>query len=467
MRRMRRQRRPRSAGILTVVTALLLAVLIAAAGIAGCSAVNVLNDGGSAGEVIDAIEADAFGEKEQVYTQLSVSLPRHSGYALTEDKTAYATLKTDEERAAYEAIETSVFRVTEEPGGSSGRYALQRIILPDLTSGEILKVKEAVLADHPEVFWVESSYYLGYNFHDGNYMVLGTNWHPTQIEQGIDALETAVAQFLREIPSGLNEYDRELLIHDLLVRDIVYDEEAAANGVFGDSSTSYGALVEKKALCSGYALAAKLLLNRVGISCMTVKGVSNGEAHMWNIVSIDRRWYHLDVTWDDPMLYTSGDYTSYEYFNLTDDNILCDHTIADNYSMLTDEFIAQMTQEESSEGYFFNFDLPRCVSSAANFYELNSVPVDTLNEDGTQIIAGCMAVLAASEGDTIYLSFPVNMDKTVVEAWLDSSLVEAMGRSNRVSGGRKIASCTRSTKSRSGSPWNCVYTIRLVYRSED
>ena len=456
MKRMRRAAMPTT--ILTILLALMIMLTAA-----GCSTANVMSQGGSAEELFGAMEDDLFGAGEQVYYTLSVSLPRHAGYAMIEDKVAYATLDTEAQRTAYATIEERVFQVTNEAGGSNGRYALRRMELPDLTSGEILKVKEAVLADHPEVFWVLNNYSLGYNLHDGHYMVMYTNYSHTELEERIDALEAGVAQALREIPSGLNEYDRELLIHDILVRDVTYDVEAVeAEIVFSDASTSYGALVDRKAVCSGYSHAAKILLNRVGMSCTMVKGISNDEAHMWNLVKVDGKWYHLDITWNDPVSYTASGSRIYDYFNLSDAYIAYDHSIADNYDMLTDEFIA--SQEQPEDGYFFNFDLPECNSTDANYYERNAVPVNTLSDDSVKLIGNLMTTMSKTQEETVYLQFPLSMDREVIEVWLDAALVEAMRISNRSGSGTRIESCSRTTKSTGGQSWNNVYTVTLFYK---
>ena len=52
----------------------------------------------------------------------------------------------------------------------------------------------------------------------------------------------------------------------------------------------------------GFALAFANVLNRLGIPCGIVTGYSSLDgtfgAHAWNIVELDRKYYHLDVTWD-------------------------------------------------------------------------------------------------------------------------------------------------------------------------
>lgn len=59
--------------------------------------------------------------------------------------------------------------------------------------------------------------------------------------------------------------------------------------------TAYGALINKEAVCEGYAKAYKLLMDAMGIPCDVVIN----EEHAWNVVFLDGKWYLVDVTNDD------------------------------------------------------------------------------------------------------------------------------------------------------------------------
>jgi len=79
-------------------------------------------------------------------------------------------------------------------------------------------------------------------------------------------------------------------------------------------------------VCQGYALAAQALLEQSGIETKYVIGFVNGnEAHAWNLVKVDGKWYHLDTTWNDPLPNRVGA-ASYDYFLVTDSQLNKDHT---------------------------------------------------------------------------------------------------------------------------------------------
>lgn len=68
----------------------------------------------------------------------------------------------------------------------------------------------------------------------------------------------------------------------------------------------------------GYSRAMQLLLHEAGMKATLVGGFDDQNvAHMWNMVTIDGRNYHLDATWDD-----SEDYPRHTFFNLTTEEIL-------------------------------------------------------------------------------------------------------------------------------------------------
>jgi len=71
-----------------------------------------------------------------------------------------------------------------------------------------------------------------------------------------------------------------------------------------DVRTIYGVLCNHESVCEGYAKTAKVILDKLGIPCILVKGMMDdgvtSELHMWNYVQIDGKWYALDCTADDP-----------------------------------------------------------------------------------------------------------------------------------------------------------------------
>lgn len=104
----------------------------------------------------------------------------------------------------------------------------------------------------------------------------------------------------------MSDYEKEVAVHDYLTGNIEYDPDVLEGVVEAsrdlESATAYGALVLGKGICYGYADSFQLLMDLLGIECITVDGTGNasGNPHSWNMVCLDGLWYCVDVTWDDP-----------------------------------------------------------------------------------------------------------------------------------------------------------------------
>ncbi len=127
----------------------------------------------------------------------------------------------------------------------------------------------------------------------------------------------------------MSDYDKELAINDYLVFSIEYDpyalQEKPGLVYEPDCGNPYGALVRGYGICLGYAASFQLLMDMVGIKCLTVHGFARDwqEEHAWNEVELDGEWYCVDVTWNDPVFtgwvpdgLTRLMYARY-YFNVT------------------------------------------------------------------------------------------------------------------------------------------------------
>ncbi|MFA5658434.1 MAG: transglutaminase domain-containing protein [Oscillospiraceae bacterium] len=141
-------------------------------------------------------------------------------------------------------------------------------------------------------------------------------------------LKTKVDEIIAEMPAS-TEFDKIKYFHDYIIRNCKYNIDAA------NPYSAYGVLVENEGVCEGYSKAMALLCNTAGIECILVKGYGDDQPHMWNMIKFNGEWYHMDVTWDDPVNphYFDEDFVQYVYFNVTTDMILKDHTTIDTPSL--------------------------------------------------------------------------------------------------------------------------------------
>lgn len=171
-----------------------------------------------------------------------------------------------------------------------------------------------------------------------------------ETENKKEKLSQKADQILSQFYNGMTDWDKIKYIHDYIVLNCTYDLEAA------NSSSAYGALIEGKAACEGYSKAMAYLCNKAGIEAMLITGYAGGDAHMWNMVKYNDNWYHIDVTWDDPInKVLETEHIKYKYFNVTTSQIRLDHKIIpDNNFMEYPEAIANEGNYFIKKGAYIN-----------------------------------------------------------------------------------------------------------------
>ncbi len=101
---------------------------------------------------------------------------------------------------------------------------------------------------------------------------------------------------------NLSAVEKIRYVNNYLIDNTDYDISSGSN-VYN----IYGTLVEKRAVCEGYARACKYILDELDIPCIIACGIAKNsqnvtESHAWNYVKIDGNWYALDITWNDPII---------------------------------------------------------------------------------------------------------------------------------------------------------------------
>ena len=128
--------------------------------------------------------------------------------------------------------------------------------------------------------------------------ILSVNMKSAQ-EQGfdLDQYEQKIAELMHEtcLP-GMPAWVKVLSVHDHMATMISYDQTQKQNDAFE-------ALINHSSACEGYARLFMDVMNRQGIPCQIAvcDDAGNGIGHAWNMVQLENSWYHVDVTWDDPV----------------------------------------------------------------------------------------------------------------------------------------------------------------------
>lgn len=137
-------------------------------------------------------------------------------------------------------------------------------------------------------------------------------------EEQINALNKKVDEIYNKVyDQNKNVRDNIKAFHDYIIDNTVYDQTNTAGTSNINSSTAIGVLFEGKGICSGYTDSMALFLYKMGIPNTRI----SSDSHVWNLVYIDNAWYHLDLTWDDPIISDGSNIISYKYFLINNDTL--------------------------------------------------------------------------------------------------------------------------------------------------
>ena len=131
----------------------------------------------------------------------------------------------------------------------------------------------------------------------------------------IKLIEAKVKEVESEIwNNSMSNEDKIKEAHNYIINNSKYDSDRSDNNIVRyKSDTAYGTLLEGYSLCGGYTDAMELFLEDMGVKSYKI----SSENHVWNAVNLDNAWYHLDLTWDDPITTDGSDILEYNFFLIT------------------------------------------------------------------------------------------------------------------------------------------------------
>ena len=136
-----------------------------------------------------------------------------------------------------------------------------------------------------------------FNFDDN---IIKVEIKHTYTDDEIKKLNAKVDEIINKtITNEMSTRDKIKAIHDYIINHTEYDtlKTKNINDKTYHSNTAYGVLIEGYGICSGYSDAMKLFLDKLNIINYKI----SNDQHIWNLVYLDGNWFHLDLTWDDPV----------------------------------------------------------------------------------------------------------------------------------------------------------------------
>lgn len=224
------------------------------------------------------------------------------GLSFSAEEYPYYQMLSENQQSVYRQIYANAQNLTE-------KFAPEKTV----SASDVKTAFEAVIGDHPEMFWLETGYSSKY-LTNGQCVEIDLKYNSTadDLESAKQRFDAAAQNLITGADSLDSNYEKEKYVHDALASAVTYDLTADMN------QSAYSALVNGKSVCAGYARAYQYLLQQLGIPCYYCTGYSGGD-HAWNIVKLEDGYYNVDVTWDDAAA------IRYDYFNKTDADFASTH----------------------------------------------------------------------------------------------------------------------------------------------
>ena len=229
-------------------------------------------------------------------------------------------------------------------------------------------VFQYVLADHPELFYVEGYQYTKYTTGDvltGLTFTGSYSMAYDEVRQTIHQIDEVVNNMIAPLEHITDQYTIVRYLYDSLITVTEYDSNAENN------QNIQSVFLQGRSVCQGYAKAMQYLLQKKGIQAVLVTGYTNGEGHAWNLVKVNGAYYYLDPTWGDASYSQADDMTgqagtmpavNYDYFLVTTQELTKTHQLDEN------------------------MPVPQCTATQDNYYVHEGLYLDSYNEDTIKLI---------------------------------------------------------------------------------
>jgi len=133
-------------------------------------------------------------------------------------------------------------------------------------------------------------------------------------KEQIEFINNYINDFIsKNINLSMNNYDKIKVFHDHIVNNTKYDENDSFK-----SHTAYNLIKSGISICNGYSDIMAIYLNAIGVKNYKITSTN----HIWNLVELDGTWYHLDMTWDDPIASDGKQYLLHNFFMISTNKLL-------------------------------------------------------------------------------------------------------------------------------------------------
>lgn len=189
-------------------------------------------------------------------------------------------------------------------GGSSVKADITGCRIP---SDKLPGLLSGVINDHSEYFYVNGTYSFTEDS-DSNVKSLSIGIKDDCSVDSSSAFDKKVDEILSGVDAGWTDIQKAMYIHDYLVTHVKYD-------LTYKKYSAKNAILDGYAVCQGYELAYKHLINKLDSRMKCGSVISEALDHAWNYLTINNKEYFVDCTWDDPLAADNSGNSVYFYEN--------------------------------------------------------------------------------------------------------------------------------------------------------
>lgn len=194
--------------------------------------------------------------------------------------------------------------------------------VPLLENRELTDVFMKVRLDHPQLFYAGTFRYRYYPDGSNAEMIPEYLFEKGKIKDHQKALQARVEKLARPMQKG-TDMEKLLYIHDFICQNVKYDKlkKQYSHEIIGPLGHGVG-------VCEGIAKSVKIMCDALNLWCVIALSENNPEKgvkyrHAWNIVKVDKKYYHIDCTFDNSL--GNPEEIRYDYFLLNDKQMFRDH----------------------------------------------------------------------------------------------------------------------------------------------
>lgn len=260
------------------------------------------------------------------------------------------TIKVNSTKYGYSTLSTSDKKMYKKILNAVNTMSKEVVFDKYKKSSHLLELYKIVLADNPDIFWVDQV--SSYKYTQNKKIVKSSlgfkySYSKKKKESEQKKIESRTNQILKNLPNE-DDYEKAKYLYAKVAELVQYNKEDISNS---NNQQILSALLYGESVCAGYAKMYTYLLQKAGLQAMYVTGKARGQGHAWTLVKISNQYYYSDVTWGDNEnidLLDSGEFVNYTYFLEPLSDMSKDHVL--------DKQPVKMPKIENTDYEYFRYE---------------------------------------------------------------------------------------------------------------